>query len=142
VSQRIKGQETEMIFVLNGKPVQNTTDFKSLEFTPLLEIKQEGYLGEKTDRFDEIFNGVRGRAELHFENTEVFDFVMAIIDRAKRRQPGTKVNMKTTLNFPSGVKKRVLLSDLFFGEAPFTTSSRGDYIKVDLNFNCSDINPI
>lgn len=140
--QRIKGQEVEVLLVVNGA-IQNTvTDVRSFEVAPKLEIKEEGYLGEKTNRYDDIFNGVRGRMELHIENQDVFDMVIGFIDRAKRRTPGVTVNIKSTFNFPNGDRPRVLLQDVFFGEVPFNTASRGDYVSVALEFACSDLRKI
>lgn len=140
--QRIKGQEVEVLLVVDGKIQSQMTDVRSFEVAPKTEIKEEGYLGEKTNRYDEIYNGVRGRMELHFENQSVFDFWFAIIDRAKRRTPGVKVNIKSTLRFPNGQKPRVILQDVFFGEMPMNFAGRGDYGTLGLDFACSDISRI
>jgi len=139
MSMRIKGQEIELMIVLDGKQMDTVTDFRSFEVASKLEIKEEAYLGEKTNRYDEIFNGVRGRMELHFENADVFDLIKAIVDRAKRRTPGTQVNIKATLNFPGGTKKRVLIPDVFFGEFPMNFGGRADYGTIGLDFSASDL---
>lgn len=136
--QRIKGQEVEVSLIVDGEIAETTTDVRSFEFAYKLEQKEEAYLGEKTNRYDEIFNGMRGRLELHYENQDVFDIVKAIVDRAKRRTPGTQINIKATLNFPNGDKPRVLISDVFFGEVPFNFGSRSDYGAVTLDFQASD----
>jgi len=134
--QRIKGQEVEVLIVVDG------TDVQSFEVAAKLEIKEEGYLGEATNRYDEIFNGVRGRMELHIENDDVFDLWASIIDRAKRRTPGTQINVKATLNFPNGDRPRVLINDAFFGESALNFASRGDYGTVGLEFQASDVSVI
>ncbi len=112
---------------------------RSFEVAAKLEIKEEGYLGEKTNRYDEIFNGVRGRLELHFENQDVFSLMTSIIDRAKRRTPGVQINVKATLNFPNGERPRILISNASFGELPFNFPSRGDYGTAGLEFQAEDI---
>jgi hypothetical protein len=137
---RIKGQEIEVLLILNGVLQDTITDVRSFEFAPQLEIKEEGYLGEKTNRKDEIFNGVRGRMELHFENKDIFDLMKAVIDRAKRRTPGTQINIKATLNFPNGDRPRVIISDVSFGEIPVAFGARGDYGTVGLDFQSEDLN--
>lgn len=137
--QRIKGQEVEVILIVDGVMQDTITDVRSFEVAAKLELKEEGYLGEKTNRYDEIFNGVRGRMELHFENQDVFDLVQSIADRAKRRTPGTQINVKATLNFPNGDRPRVLISDAFFGELPINFASRGDYGTVGVEFAASDV---
>lgn len=138
--QRIKGQEVEVILVVDGTPQANITDVRSFEIAAKLELKEEGYLGEKTNRYDEIFNGIRGRIELHFENQDVFDLMKSVADRAKRRTPGTQINIKATLNFPNGQRPRVIIPDCFFGEIPINFASRSDYGTVGLEFNAADFN--
>jgi hypothetical protein len=139
MSQRIKGQEVEVMLIVDGVMKDTTTAVRNFEVAPKLEIKEEGYLGEKSNRFDEIFNGVRGRFELHVENKDFLDIMMAVIDRAKRRTPGTQINIKATLNFPNGDRPRVLISDAFFGEMPLNFGSRSDYGALTIEFASSDI---
>jgi len=138
-AQRIKGQEVEVLLVVDGTPQDTITDVRSFEVAAKLEMKEEGYLGEKTNRYDEIFNGLRGRIELHFENPDVFDLMFSIIDRAKRRTPGTQINIKATLNFPGGDKSLVLIQDASFGEIPFNFAGRSEFGTVGLDFQASDI---
>jgi hypothetical protein len=138
--QRIKGQEVEVLLIVDGEAQDTITDVRSFEVALKTELKEEGYLGEKTNRYDEIYNGVRGRLELHIENEDVFDLFKSITDRAKRRSPGSQINIKATLNFPNGDRPRVLIPDAFFGELPLNFGSRGDYGSVSLDFSASDVN--
>lgn len=138
MEQRIKGQEVEIMYVVNGSPKANITDVRSFEFAVQTEVLKEGYLGEKTDRRDEIFRGIRGRTELHYENGEIFDVIKEITDRAKRQKPGTLINVKATLNFPSGERVRALIPDVYFGEIPIGFPGRADYGTVTLDFEASD----
>lgn len=138
-NQRIKGQEVEVMVVVDGRALSTVTDVRSFEVGPQLEIKREGYLGETTDRRDEIFNGVTGRMELHFENQDIFGLFTAVVDRARRRTPGVKINIKATLNFPGGDRPRVLINDAFFGPFPINFAGRGDYGAVTVDFESSDI---
>jgi hypothetical protein len=142
VSQRIKGQEVELMVIVDGAPQNSTTNVRSFEVTAKTEIKEEGYLGETTNRFDEIFNGVHGQIEFHVENSDFLNVTLAIIDRARRRTPGIKINIKATLNFPNGDRPRVLMQDCFFGEQPIGFGSRSDYGTYKLEFACSDIKRI
>lgn len=136
--QRIKGQETEVLLVVDGVVQDTVTDVRSFEVASKMEIKEEGYLGEKTNRYDDVFNGIRGRIEFHFENSDVFDLIKSVVDRAKRRTPGTQINIKTTLNFPNGDRPRVLVSDCYFGEMPISFGGRADYGTFGLDFAASD----
>lgn len=139
MAQRIKGQETEVMIVDNGIPQVTLTDVRSFELAAKTEMLEEGYLGETTDRYDEVYKGVRGRLELHFETQDIFQFFQDIIDRARRRQPGTQINIKTTLNFPNGQRPLALISNAFFGELPINFPSRSDYGAVTLDFQAADV---
>lgn len=136
--QRIRGQETEVLLILDGTVLDTITDIRSIEFAFKLEMKEEGYLGELTNRYDEIFNGMRGRIEFHFENDDIFTLITAVLERAKRRTPGTLVNIKTTLNFPNGDRPRVIIPDVKFGEIPINFASRSDYGTMGLDFQGED----
>jgi len=136
--QRIKGQEVEVLLVLKGQPLDTITDVRSFEMAAQMELLREGYLGETTDRRDDVYRGVRGRMELHFENADVFRLMREVIDRARRREPGTKVNVKATLNFPSGERPLVLIQDVFFGEIPMTFGGRTEYGTISLEFEAQD----
>ena len=136
--QRIKGKEVEVRIERGGEELTSITDVRSFEMAAQLEILSEGYLGETTDRKDEIYRGYRGSMELNFENGEILDLMRTVVDRARRREAGLQVNIRATLNFPSGENKIILLMDCFFGEIPLSFGSRGDYGTVSLTFEGSD----
>lgn len=136
---RIKGQETVVGIVLNSKLQKSITAVKDLEVTAKLEKKEEGYLGETTNRYDEIFNGVDGKMVIHIESKTIFDLMQSVIDRAKRRAPGNTINIQTTLNFPNGEKKRVFLQNVFFGNMPLGFGARDQYVPLSLDFSCEDL---
>ncbi len=139
---RIKGQEVEILIVSNGVVEENITAIRSFEVAAKLETKEEGYLGETTQRYDEIFNGLRGRMEVHNVTRAVFDLMLKVVDRAKRRTPGFQINIKATFNFPDGDRPRVFIEDAFFGEIPFNAAGRADYVTASLDFQSSDISII
>jgi len=139
VAARIKGQEVEVLVVVDGAPKTNMTSVRSFEVTLNTEIMSEGYLGETTERKDSIFKGVSGKIELHFDNQEVMKVYQAIVDKARRRTPGTKINIKATLNFPGGQRPRILVSDVEFGALPLSFGSRSDYGSATLDFESSDV---
>lgn len=142
MSARLRGQEVEVLLVVNGVTQTTITDVRSFEFEFQTEIQSEGYLGETTNRRDSIFNGVRGRMELHFENADVFNLAKSIVDKARRRTPGVKINVKATLNFPNGDRPRVIIPDAEFGAIPFAFGSRTDYGTVGLDFEAAEANVI
>jgi len=140
--QRIKGQEVEVLMVVNGAAQDTITDVRSFEITLKTELLEEGYLGETTNRYDEIFKGISGKLDLHFENQDIFTFFQSVTDRARRREPGTKINIKATLNFPNGQRPRVAINDCFFGPFPISFGSRQDYGSTSIEFAASDFRVI
>lgn len=135
---RIKGQEVEICIVSGNTPLETITDIRSFELTAQLEILREGYLGETTDRRDEIYKGVKGRMELHFENDDIVALTRQIIDRARRREPGLKINIKATLVFGNGDRPRINIPNAFFDAIPMNFSGRGEYGVVTLDFEAED----
>lgn len=140
--QRIKGQETEVLLVVGGVVQETITDIRNFEMTYQFEIKKEGYLGESTDRRDEVFMGIAARAEYHFENQDIFNLIQSVQDRAQRRVPGVKINVKTTLNFPNGDRPRVLIPNVFFGNLPMNFPGRTEYGSVTLEMEAASAKTI
>lgn len=132
--QRIKGQEVEVLINRGGTPLRSVQDFRSLEFTFQMEIKSEGYLGETSNRRDDVFNGIQGKLELHHENQDVLQLAVAIVNRARRRIPGETIMIKATLQYPNGQRPKVTIPNVFFGPIPFGFSSRTDYGTVSFDF--------
>jgi len=140
MSARIRGQEVEILMIANGVPLVNITDVRSFEMSFQLETQTEGYLGETTNRKDSIFNGIRGRLELHYSDQEVFQLIQTLVDKARRRTPGAVINIKATLNFANGDRPRVLIPNVEFGEVPLSFGSRTDYGTISLDFEASEAN--
>lgn len=139
MSQRLKGQEVSIDLISDGQIQTTLRDVKDMEIAAQLEIKSEGYLGETTNRRDDVFNGAKGSMTVHFENGGPLDFIAKIIDRARRRTPGFAVNVKATLIFPGGDLRRVLMSDCYFAEFPINAGGRTDYVSIKLDFESQDI---
>lgn len=138
MAQRLKGQETEVMLVVDGTPQATITTIKSFEMTWQLEKSSEGYLGETTDRKDAFFKGISGSIDMHIENQDIFGLIVKIVDKARRRTPGTKINIKTTLNFPNGDRPRLMIPNVEFGDIPLNLGGRGEFASVKLDFEASE----
>ena len=137
-NNRIKGQSVEIQIVSGGVIQENLNDIQDFTINIQTELLNEGYLGETTNRKDEIFNGVSGSMSLHFEGQSILFFAKSIVDRATRQTPGLEINIKATLNFPDGTTPTVVIQDAFFGEIPLSFASRSDYGQVSLSFEASN----
>lgn len=136
--QRIRGQETQVIITRDTGVEDTLTEVQNFNFEPEFETKVQGYLGEKTNRKDTIYNGVKGDLELHLHSQDWFKFLAAIKDKAQRVSPDIVFNVATILYFPNGQTAEALFPDVSFGSTPVSITSRGDYVKVKMSFEADD----
>jgi hypothetical protein len=140
MAQRIKGQEVRVVMVAPSGTVTALSDVQNFEMEPMTEILSEGYLGETTERKDDIFKGARGKMDVHMETQDYFRFAQEVIDRSQRRTPAAaRFNVIATLAFPNGERPRVLLEDIFFGPLPTNVGARDEYVSASVDFECSNI---
>ena len=137
-AQRLLGQNVSIIIIQDSAPIEEVNCIKSFSFTYELELKDEGYLGETTNRKDSVFKGVKLDMELHTNNHRIFGLIQSAIDKARRRTPGIRMNIKASLTWPNGDVARVTFPDVEFGPFPVNTSSRTDYVTVKLEAACSE----
>lgn len=138
MAQRLRGDTVEVMLIVNGVPQTTITAIRDFSVIAQMEVLSEGYLGETTERKDSIYKGISGKMSVNPDTQDILKLQAALIDKARRRTPGTKINIKATLNFPNGQRPRVLIQDAEFGEFPFDIGSRKDYAKVDLTFEASE----
>lgn len=137
-SARLKGQEVSVIIIQDSVPLDAITDVRSFEFTFELEQKDDGYLGETTNRKDSVFKGITGRMELHTSNKKTFKLIQSAVDKARRRTPGVRINIKAAFNYPNGDRARITITDVEFGAFPVNASSRSDFVTVGVSFSASE----
>lgn len=136
--ERIKGQEVEVMLVVGGRPIANITALKSFDLGFDQELKKEGYLGETTNRYDTVFNGIEGKLVWHLESRALLDLAVQFVNISRRRLPNVQVNIKATLNFPTGRIARVVVPDVRFGKFPLSFGSRTDYVDVSVDYGASE----
>lgn len=136
--QRIKGQEVTLLVVRDNVLEDTLTNFQDAEVTIDSEIIEKGYLGEKTNRHDDIFNGVKGKLTLHLHDQAYLNYILGVIARQKRDTPDTIINVSMTLAFPSGQTPTLVVPDAKFGNIPITAGNRNDYVATVLEFAADD----
>lgn len=135
---RVKGQETTVLITTDGNLEDSLVDVVDFTVTNMLEIISKGYLGEKTERKDEIFKGVKFDITFHVHTQDVLNFTDRIKKRAMRLTPNTKFNITSVLQFPNGDTPSITINDAKFGEAPMSTRSREDYVEFKYTGESSD----
>lgn len=136
--QRIKGQEVSLLIVRDSTLEDTITDIQDAEITIASEIIEKGYLGEKTNRHDDIYNGVKGKLSLHLHDQAYLNYVLAVLARQKRDTPDAIINISMTLAFPNGQTPSILVTDAKFGDIPLTAGARNDYVISNLDFAADD----
>lgn len=137
-AQRIKGQEVSVLITRAGALEDTLVDIQNFNLEPEFEIKSMGYLGEKTNRKDDIYNGCKFDLELHLHKQDWFAFQQAMKDRSQRNTPDVVFNITAVLAFPVGDTPSILVPDVHFGPNPLNVTSRGDYVKVKLEGEADD----
>lgn len=137
-AQRLLGQNVSVIIIQDSAPLQELNCIRSFSFTYEQELKDEGYLGETTNRKDSVFKGMKLDMELHTNNHKVFSLIQSAVDKARRRTPGTRINIKCSLTWPNGDVARITFPDVEFGAFPINANSRTDYVTVKLEAACSE----
>lgn len=138
MAQRLKGQETEVRILLDGAPLSTLNTIRSLTIEPQFDIISEGYLGETTDRKDAVGKGVSVKLQFHHDSPEILTLIQALQDKATRRRPGIRIDVVTTLKFPSGQEGRVVVPDIEFANVPMTVASRTAYVETSFTGEASE----
>jgi|GEM_PF-1154239 len=135
---RLRGQEVEVRIVTNGTLEDTITAIATFEETFKLEKKEDAFLGETNNRYDHIFMGIEGRMEFQVNSNTWMVFQNIIKLQAQRKTPGTKINLTRTDYYANGDTSIITYSDCKFGPSPTSVAGRGEFVKVTLDFSCSD----
>lgn len=139
---RIKGQEISISVIVNGAVQSEISDIKSGEFSANFKTLEQGYLGEKANRYDEIYDGYSGKIDFDNSSPGLFELIALIKDRAQRQEPGTVINIKMACAFPTGERAVVVMKDAFFDALGLSFASRDAYGASSLNFKGTDFSVI
>lgn len=138
MDQRLKGQEVSIRIINAGVVVAEIDTVSSFNDEVALELKEDGFLGETANRFDEILNGYGGDMEIQISKANWVLLQQAIIDRAQRKTPEVVFNVVRTDLFSNGDSAIFTYSDVKWGPIPTSVASRGDFVKPKLQFKCSE----
>jgi len=138
VAQRLKGQEIELVITSGGVLQDTLTDIHNFNVEFESEIKSQGYLGEKTNRKDDVYNGVKFDFEMHTHSQDWLRLIIAIHDRQKRNTPNLVINIGAVLFYPNGDEPSIYIPDAKFGPQAVSTPSRTDYANKKLSGEADD----
>ena len=89
------GQDVSILIVVNGVLQSTLTAISSFNIELELEVLSKGYLGEKTERKDTVYKGIKFDGELNPFTEDVFTFAQAVLNKAKRLTPDVLFNITT-----------------------------------------------
>ncbi len=129
-SLRIRGQETQIRITQGGQLQRTLTAIENATFTVMMDILRKGYLGETTDRRDDIYKGCKFEFSFDPESKDPFVMVGTLRDRAQRRtaQAQSQINAVFIANFPNGQRPRITIPDLKFQDPSLAFANRDSYV--------------
>lgn len=127
--QRIRGEEIQVRVVAAGQIQRTFTAIENFTWTVNTEVIRKGYLGETSDRADEIYKGQSVEFTFDPESPDALTFIQLIADRASRRVASSqKINISFVAAFPSGKRPRVTVNDLKFRDPGWNAANRDSYV--------------
>ena len=138
-AQRIKGQEITVAIIQDGSLQTQINTIQSSEFDWEIELLEEGYLGETSNRVDSVLNLIRFQLVGHCNNQDYLLLADAIASRARRRVGGVvRIDITGTFQFPDGSTPVVVIPDAYFENIPFTVGNRNEFLEFTLSGKASD----
>ena len=139
MAQRIKGEDVVVTFTGPSGPEDGLTDISNFEAEIQLDILKEGYIGETTDRRDDIFRGVTGSVDINMSSADYFRFLERVKDRAQNRGASdAQFEAQASFSFPNGERVRLSFENIFFANLPISVPDRASYVKSTISWECSD----
>jgi hypothetical protein len=138
VDARLKGQEISIRVVDDGQLVSQIDSIGTFNDNVKFELKEDGFLGETTNRYDEVFNGFgfdfeyQPTAATHLELTE------RIAARARRDVPNRTFNIVRTDFFANGQSAIVTYIDVKWGPTGTSIAGKNEFVKVKMEGGCSE----
>src|SRR5512147_918828 len=81
---RLRGQDIVLRILQDGALVDELQAVGSFNDEVKLEIKEDGFLGEPTNRYDQILNGYGGDLEVQVNSPSYLTFVASVEAKGKR----------------------------------------------------------
>lgn len=128
--QRLRGTDTEIRIIANSVLEDRITKVTNFSFEAKLEVKSQGFLGAHTDEHDDVYSGCSFSFELQLDGPEWFALQQKILKRVKRITPDAQFSIVSTLYFPDGTTKLVVIPNAKFSGQPLDVGGRTEYAKV------------
>lgn len=133
---RVLGLQVSTVLVFPDRTVTEFGPILSADFNFVAEMPKQHYLGERAQRYDEVYQGVEGKLDAHLDNPKWFDFAFQVQQR-QQRLVFFKINLNGRFQFSDGQVRRLVIPDISIGTIPLGASSATDYVKTGIDFGAS-----
>jgi len=143
---RLKGQEMQIRATYDpsgtGQPIllAQLDSIASFNDSLQFEIKDDGFLGEGTNRKDSVLNGYEGDIEFQVHDASWLNFQLLVEQKATRVRPSIQFNLIRTDLFANGSSAVITYPDVSWGKMDTGAGGRADFVKVKAPFACSERN--
>lgn len=135
---RLLGQQVTIRVVAGAQVVTEINSITNFNHNTVLEIKQDGFLGEVTDRYDQVFSGYKGDFEVQPNTSDHYNFTTKVEEKAKRIQPSLAFNIIVTEFYPNGQTAIITYMDVVWGGIGDGVGSRKDFKKGKFEWACGE----
>lgn len=129
---RVLGQEVSILVLQDGVLLEELKPIRNFSGTDRLRMLDVGYLGEKTNRKDQLFDGMTFEFEMHVSKAQFWTFKQAVRDKAQRTRD-IIFNITGVFVLPDGSIITETFEDVAWGEIPTNVPERGDYVSVRIS---------
>jgi hypothetical protein len=139
VGTRLKGQSVS-IRVLSGNPpapIATIDSISTFNDATALKLLEDGFLGEVTNRFDQVLDGYGGDFEMQTTSSGWVTFLLQKEAKATRADPTITFNVVRTDLYDDGTSLIWVYADVSWGECTQKDGGRAEFVKVGCNFKCS-----
>ena len=138
-AQRLKGQEVSIAITVDGSLQTQIDTIQSAEIEFEIDLLEEGYLGETSDRVDSVFKLIRVQITGHTNSQAYLELADAIAARAQRRAGGlVRIDVVGSFAFPNGDFPSIVVADVYFENIPFTVGNRDEFQEFQLSGKAPD----
>jgi hypothetical protein len=137
-NNRILGQECAIIILQDGDILAKIDTISSAEIEFEMELIEEGYLGEKSNRVDSVFNTMRVKIEGRCNSQAYITLADSIVARAQRRDGAPiRIDIVGSFRFDNGDFPSICIPDVHFQGIPFNIGARNEHVSFSLEGKAS-----
>ena len=135
-TNRLKGQEVSIKWLIDGNVDEEVDTIKDCEVTIDKELLEEKYLGETAKQYDSVYSGVKCSGTMHVRRAKILRIIAKDVQKARKRAGGfTQVDITVSLAMPDGEIVTIIIESVEFGPWPISIGGSAEFVEV--KWECS-----